>query len=111
MAAAVGSLGDRDWKASAELIADRDAATLEGPPTYRDLALAGVALVVGLARAERWSECADQAERLARYFATARRRLDAVVVEAFAGLAGAARARDPETLADFADLVLEVMGA
>jgi hypothetical protein len=112
MAAAARALGDEAWALSACATAgvDDPGATPERP-TYGELALTGVALVAGLAEQERWDAAAEQARRLAVYFGDADARIDAVSAEAFAGLAGATRLRDPEAVRDFGELILEVFAA
>jgi len=104
LAAAVSALDQPEWAADAARLAG-------GPPpeaavpTYRDLARAGLDLVESLVGEGRWDDAAIQARHLGRYFAGARQQLHAVAGEAFDGLHAAVRARDPEELEDFADLL------
>ena len=106
LAAAVSALGQPDWAADAARLAGRGTPEAPGAtPTYRELARTGLELVEGLAGEGRWDEAAAQARHLSRYFAGAREQLHAVAGEAFDGLHAAVRARDPEELEDFADLL------
>lgn len=77
-------------------------------PTYRDVARRGLDDVEALAGAGRWEEAATRAGELTAVFRAARAHLHAVAGEAFDGLLAAARARDEDELADFADLVREL---
>jgi hypothetical protein len=104
LAAAVSALGEPEWAADAARLAGGDPPK-PSPPTYRDLARTGLDLVEALAGEGRWDDAAVQAHHLSRYFAGARRQLHAVPAEAFDGLHAAVRARDPEELEDFADLL------
>lgn len=110
LAAAAAAIGDPSWSAEAARLAGMAPAVDGGEPrpSYRTLARAGIDVVEALAGQVRWDEAAAQAERLAGYFASARPRLHAVAGEGFDGLHAAARARDPEELADFVGLLREL---
>lgn len=109
LAAAARAVGRPGWADAAESLAGaHPAPPASATPTYRDLALAGVTVVLGLAQAGRWDESATQAEHLATYFHEAREQLDVVADQGFRGLAGAAAGRDPEALGDFAGLLIEL---
>jgi hypothetical protein len=112
MATAARAIGDEAWAHSASRTAGAHAPDPPpGRPTYGELALTGVALVAGLAERGDWDAAAEHARRLAVYFGDDERRIDAVSAEAFAGLAGATRMRDPEGVRDFGELIVEVFTA
>jgi hypothetical protein len=108
LASAVAGLGDREWAAELARVGELPAPGAGDPPTYERLALAGVDAVGALADAGRWEEAAAQAGRLTAYFRRRSRELHPVAGEAFDGLQAAARARDPEELGDFVDLLREI---
>lgn len=108
MAAAAGRLGEDEWSRSAARLAEAPPPVLEVAPTYRELALVGIDLVEELAGAGRWDDAAEQARHLTRYFRAPGGVLHQVAGESFDGLHAAARARDPEGLGDFTDLLREL---
>lgn len=111
MAAAAARLGREEWRRSAARLAGGEPSpTVAEPPTYRELAGTGVVLVERLAAQGRWTEAAEQAGHLTRYFAGVRWELHPVAAQSFDGLQAAARARDRDELADFADLLRELFG-
>lgn len=108
LAAAAAMVGNHEWAESAAKLAGGAVVELPALPSYRDLALRGIAVTVALADAERWSESAEQATHLARYFRSADAPISTVAGEAFAGLAASAAAADREGVGDFAEFALEV---
>lgn len=109
LARLAADLGDVRWSESAAGIAD---VALPGPsgraPTYRDVALAGVAVVLGLAEQDRWEESHEQATFLARHFKGAGAPVSTIAGEGFAGLVASSATSDRHGMHDFAAFVLEL---
>lgn len=110
LAAAVSGLGDEAWDDELAGLGAAPTAGDAGPPTYELLASAGVDAVDALARDGAWDEAARQADRLTAFFRARTRHIHPVAAESFDGLRAAARARDPEELADFVELLRELFG-
>lgn len=107
LAAAVSGLHDDAWSGELARLGAPPAQGGEAP-TYERLATAGVDAVDALARDGAWGEAAAQADRLTAFFRARTRHIHPVAAESFDGLRAAARARDPEELADFVDLLREL---
>ncbi len=105
-----GLLGEASWRADAERLAGGPAPPAEdgAVPTYGDVARLGTDVVVALGAEGRWDEAVVQARHLRAFFAATGFRLGPIAVEAFDGLLAAAMARDPDEVADFAELVQEL---
>lgn len=109
VAAAVERLGEAEWHVAAARVAGAaPVPVLDAPPTYRELALAGVEVVEGLAGEGRWPEAAEQARHLRRYFSAPGGVMHQVAGESFDGLHAAVLARDAEELDDFTALLREL---
>ncbi len=110
LAEVVGRLDEPAWRADAERLAGGPAPGEQGPdtPTYGDVARGGTAVVVALGAEGRWDEAVVQARHLMGFFARAGLQLGPIAVEAFDGLLAACMAREPDELADFADLIREL---
>lgn len=103
-AAAVAWLDEPGWAGRVSALAG-EVARAPSRPTYRELAIAGSALVAALADEGRWAEAADEARDLKRLFGGTPDELGPIVIDAFDGLLAAAIARDPDELRDFVELV------
>lgn len=103
------ALGDLAWSQSAaELAAVAPPSPSNEPPTHRELALAGLAVVLALADAERWEESNAQATFLARHFRRADAPVSTIAGEGFAGLVTSSAEADRQGMEDFAGFVLEL---
>jgi hypothetical protein len=111
VAEAAAAIGEDEWARDAAELAGGGPEDPKALPVYRDVALAGLDLVEALAADGRWDEAERQARHLTRYFMAARPRLHAVAGHGFDGLRAAARARDPEGVDDFADLLRELFAS
>ena len=110
LATAASGLGDEGWVRELEALG-ADRADGGGVPTYEELAAAGVAAVEALAGAGRWDAAAAQSDRLTAFFRAHRDHIHPVAAESFDGLRAAVRARDPEEVGDFLDLLRELFPA
>jgi hypothetical protein len=110
LAAAVDWLGEPVWRDEVGRLAGEGGAgaRAEAPPTFGEVAIAGLGLVQSLAQEGRWDDAAGQARRLARFFADAGVRLGPVAGPVFDGLLASCLARDPDELADVSELVEEI---
>lgn len=81
------------------------------PPTWGDLAITGLEVVEDLAIRGDWAAARDQAAFLADFFTRMRKQLHGVAGVAFEGLASAARAHDPDDLAEHSQLIRELFGS
>lgn len=111
LSAAAGALGNGAWADAAADVAGspRPGADPEAP-TYRDLALRGIAVVLALADADRWEESHEQARFLAMHFRSAEAPVGTIAGEGLGGLVTSAAAADREGMQDFAAFVLELYG-
>lgn len=109
LAAAIAVPG---WEHEARALAGSAAGDAPGRrPTYGEVARAGTALVRALAARGRWEEAEAQAVHMHRVLTDPRAGFPPLARVPFGGLVSAARARDPDELADVADLLDELMGA
>lgn len=111
LAAAVKALGDSEWAEAAAGVAGVPAPPADATaPTFRTLALRGIAVVLALADTERWDESHEQARFLARHFRNQEAPVGTIAAEGLAGLVTSADERDREGMQDFAAFVLELYG-
>ena len=103
-AAAVAWLDEPAWEDRVSALAGQ-VEPAPARPTYRELAVAGTALVAALADDGRWDEAVQEARDLKRLFGGTPDELGPIVHSAFDGLLAAAIARDRDELQDFVDLV------
>jgi hypothetical protein len=110
LAAAAAWLSEARWRDDAAALAGAamPAASLDGPPTFGQVARWGTAVVESLARAGRWDEAAGQARHLNAFFAREGRHLGPIAVPTFDGLLAAVLARDSDEVADFTALIREI---
>jgi hypothetical protein len=109
LAAAVAWLDDEGWREEVDrLAAGAPHPRAEAPPTWGEIARAGLAVVEGLVAEGRWAEAALQARHLTRFFSGPGRGLGPIAGHVFDGLLAASLARDEQELADFAELVREL---
>jgi hypothetical protein len=111
LAAAVAWLDEEGWRQEADrLAAGAPHPPADAPPTWGEVARAGLAVVEGLAAEDRWAEASAQARYLRRFFAGPGRALSPIAGQIFDGLLAATLARDEQELEDFAELVRELFG-
>ncbi len=111
LAAAASALGDDAWARAAAAVADSEPPAGDAqPPTYRELALTGIAVVLALAHDDRWGEAQEQARFLARQFDGAEAPVRTIAGEGFRGLVSSAASADRQGMQDFAAFVLELYG-
>lgn len=111
LSTAASAVGDDGWAHAAAAVAGGEPPT-DHPqaPTYRELALTGIAVVLGLADADRWGEAHEQARFLARHFGQAEAPVRTIAGEGFRGMVSSAATADREGMQDFAAFVLELYG-
>jgi hypothetical protein len=110
LAGIADALGEHEWSAELRRTGVTPA-RVAAPPTWGEVAITGLDVVEKLATAGDWTGARDQAAFLADFFTRMRKQLHGVAGVAFEGLASAARARDPEDLAEHADLIRELFGS
>ena len=110
LAAAVAWLSEAEWRDDASRLAEGrpPAAAQDAPPTFREVARRGTALVEELVADGRWDEAAAQARHLRAYFAREGAHLGPVAAPTFDGLLAAVLARDPDEVGDFTALIDEL---
>lgn len=110
LAAAVAWLDRAEWSDDVARLAGADppAGSVDGPPTYGEVARRGLAVIEGLAHAGRWDDAARQAQHLRAFFGREGGHLGPIAAPSFDGLLAAAIARDATELDDFCALVREI---
>jgi hypothetical protein len=109
LAAAVAWLDEAGWREEVDRLAAGTAHPRgETPPTWGEIARAGLDVVEGLAAEGRWGDASAQARHLTRFFSGPGGQLGPIAGHLFDGLLAAALARDPGELDDFAELIREV---
>ncbi|MEQ9113667.1 MAG: hypothetical protein RID94_05355 [Miltoncostaeaceae bacterium] len=105
LAVVARGLGDGTWHDQLVSYGARAVDEPSAPPTYEQVAVAGMAAV-----AELLDEGFAVADRLTRVFRVDPDDMPSVAVESFDGLRAAIAARDPEEVQDFVDLLAEMFG-
>jgi len=108
LAAAAAAVGREDWERDAGALAGAPPPERVAAPTYRDVALAGLAVVEALADEGRWADADAHAAHLLRFFSDPDAAQPAITRHGFDGLRAAARARDRDEVEDFLDLLREI---